>query len=149
MQTSNGWNLLFHPAFLLVLTRLEHEAEKSKIKNPDNQQNSFELKVLRSLYAQVYGAIPRNPADPSFKLGNTLGPKFRHWLRAKFRQQYRIFFRYSSKSSVIVYAWANDRENLRAFGSKNDAYLVFKRMLESGKIPNSWDELLDEAKKLN
>ena len=149
MQTSSSWKLMLHPAFEMVLARLEHDAERSKLRSPNAEQNTFEQKVLRTMYAQIYGVIPRNPADPSFKLGNTLGPKFRHWLRAKFRQQYRIFFRYSSKSSVIVYAWANDRESLRAFGSRNDAYLVFKKMLESGKIPNSWGELLDEAKKIN
>ena len=54
-----------------------------------------------------------------------------------------------SKSSVIVYAWANDRENLRAFGSSNDAYLVFKKMLESGRVPNDWDELIAESKRLS
>jgi toxin YhaV len=64
-------------------------------------------------------------------------------------QQYRVFFRYSTKSEIIAYGWVNDEESLRAYGSKTDAYLVFKKMLESGRVPNDWDELIAESKRLS
>ena len=43
-----------------------------------------------------------------------------------------LFFRYDSRSKVIVYAWANDAHTLRSAGSRSDAYAVFARMLERG-----------------
>jgi toxin YhaV len=82
-------------------------------------------------------------------LGNALGQKYKLWFRAKFLQQYRIFFRYSSLRNIIVYGWVNDPTTLRAYGSKTDAYFVFRKMLESGKVPNNWDELVAESKKLS
>jgi toxin YhaV len=75
-----------------------------------------------------------------------LGDEHKHWFRAKFFQQYRLFFRFDSESKIIVYAWVNDEKNKRAYGSKTDAYRVFEKMLNSGHPPDSWDHLLDEAK---
>jgi toxin YhaV len=46
---------------------------------------------------------------------------------------------------VIVFAWVNDAETLRTYGSRNDAYAVFRAMLEDGNPPDSWGQLLDAA----
>ncbi|WP_370317525.1 type II toxin-antitoxin system YhaV family toxin, partial [Pseudoalteromonas sp.] len=70
----------------------------------------------------------------------------KHWFRAKFFQQYRLFFRYHLGSKIIVYAWVNDENNKRAYGSKTDAYKVFEKMLNSGHPPEGWNELLKAAK---
>ena len=51
--------------------------------------------------------------------------------------------------NILVYGWVNDENTLRSYGSKTDAYVVFKKMLESGKVPNSWDELIAESKRLS
>jgi toxin YhaV len=75
-----------------------------------------------------------------------LGAEHKHWFRAKFYQQYRLFFRYQAKARVIVYAWVNDEGTRRAYGSADDAYRVFRKMLHSGDPPDSWDELLLAAK---
>jgi toxin YhaV len=75
-----------------------------------------------------------------------LGDDHKHWFRAKFFQQYRLFFRFDSASKIIVYAWVNDEKNKRAYGSKTDAYRVFEKMLNSGHPPASWNQLLKEAK---
>jgi len=93
--------------------------------------------------------IPEDPSSPEFRLGNALGQKYKLWFRAKFLQQYRIFFRYSSLRKIIVYGWVNDPTTLRAYGTKTDAYLVFKKMLESGRVPNDWDELIAESKRIS
>lgn len=47
---------------------------------------------------------------------------------------------------MIAYAWVNDKDTLRAYGSADDAYRVFGKMLRSGNPPDSWDELLREAR---
>ncbi|MGE6741037.1 type II toxin-antitoxin system YhaV family toxin [Allorhizobium pseudoryzae] len=40
-------------------------------------------------------------------------------------------FRYSSRAQVLIYAWVNDEHGLRTDGSKTDATVVFRSMLES------------------
>ena len=90
----------------------------------------------------AFDQIPRNPTDPAYRQGGTLGKERKHWFRAKFFQQYRLFFRYSEAERVIVYAWVNDGETLRVYGSKSDAYAIFAKMLDSGQPPDSWEKLI-------
>ena len=80
-----------------------------------------------------------------FQQGTTLGADYRHWRRAKFFQQFRLFFRFHSRSKVIVLGWVNDQQTKRAYGSKSDSYRVFQSMLASGHPPNGWDSQLQEA----
>lgn len=143
------WELKAHPAYLMAETKYLEDLASKATKDSPNASKSRQLKKLEYLYALTRLRIPADPSRDSYRLGNTLGVKHTFWRRAKFLQQYRIFFRYSSTSKLIVYAWANDDETLRAFGSKTDAYIVFKRMIESGKVPSSWDELMAEAEKLS
>lgn len=56
-----------------------------------------------------------------------------------------LFFRYHAPSKVIVYAWVNDEDTKRAYESSDDAYRVFRKMLESGHPLDDWDQLLAEA----
>ncbi len=65
---------------------------------------------------------------------------------AKFFQQYRLFYRYHAPSKVIVFARVNDENTKRAYDSSNDAYRVFRHMLESGHPPDDWQQLLAEAR---
>jgi toxin YhaV len=81
-----------------------------------------------------------------FRQGNTLGKDNRHWFRAKFHERYRLFYRFSTKEKLIVYAWVSDEKTLRQAGSKTDPYSVFRRMLEAGDPPRSMEELLRRAK---
>ena len=70
----------------------------------------------------------------------------KHWFRAKFFQQYRLFFRYHAATKVILYAWVNDEDTKRAYESGDDAYRIFRKMLESRQPPDDWDRLLAEAR---
>src|SRR5271156_5748994 len=72
----------------------------------------------------------------------------RHWFRAKFHERYRLFYRFSSKEKVIVYAWVNAERTLRKSGSKTDPYNVFRAMLEVVDPPSSIDILLRRANEL-
>lgn len=94
----------------------------------------------------MFETIPADPSNPSFVLGNTLSKKHSGWYRAKFQQQYRLFFRYSTADKTIVFGWVNDDETKRAYGKKTDAYEVFKKRLEKGNPPTTWKELNSEAK---
>jgi toxin YhaV len=143
------WSLLAHPAFMTQLEISRQKMADAKAKAEVNWINHSDVKRHFTLTRMITEKIPQNPASADFRLGNALGQKYRLWFRAKFLQQYRIFFRYSSIRNIIVYAWVNDPATLRAYGSKTDAYQVFRKMLESGKVPNNWDELIAESKRLS
>jgi toxin YhaV len=143
------WSLLAHPAFMTQLEISRQKMAHAKAKAGVGWVSHSDVKRHFTLTRMITEVIPQDPSSVEFRLGNALGQKYRFWFRAKFFQQYRIFFRYSSIRNIIVYAWVNDPATLRAYGSKTDAYLVFKKMLEAGKVPNSWDELVAESKRLS
>ncbi len=69
-------------------------------------------------------AVPSDPGRDEFRQGNTLGTAYRHWRRATIGSRFRLFFRYDSRSKVIVYAWVNDEDTLRSAGSARTRLLV-------------------------
>jgi len=148
-MSSKDWFLLGHYEFLTQLEKYREANRKVKQKIGADSIHTKQAQRLKALTLAVWTKIPSNPSNPEFRLGNALGKEHTHWFRDKFLQQYRVFFRYSTKSEIIAYGWVNDEESLRAYGSKTDAYLVFKTMLESGRIPNDWDELIAESKRLS
>ena len=103
-------------------------------------------KVLASILDHVYTRVPADPGSDEYRQGKTLGPARAHWRRAKFGAgRFRLFFRYASRGRIIIFAWVNDRETLRTYGARTDAYAVFRRMLDRGHPPDDWDALLAEA----
>jgi len=141
----NGWTLFAHPLFLDQLDALEREVQRLRRKHPRDFRNKNATKRLAAIRKLALEVIPPDPSRPEYRQGNTLGEDHRHWFRAKFFQQYRLFFRYHAASRVIVYAWVNDEDTKRVFESGSDAYRVFRRMLESGYPPDDWDQLLREV----
>jgi toxin YhaV len=146
LATAHGWTLLMHPLFELQLNALIGKVEALKAKHPDNYKTKNDTKRLAAIEALVFDIIPQDPARPDYRQGSTLGAQHKHWFRAKFFQQYRLFFRYHQASKIIVYAWVNDETTLRAYNSKTDAYQVFARMLQSGNPPDDWDALIAATK---
>jgi toxin YhaV len=140
-----GWLLLAHPHLEDQLSRWQKEVRKIIAKNPGDYLSNKKVKRLATLERLLFEVIPSNPESKLWLQGNTLGEANRAWRRAKFMEQYRLFFRFDSRSKIIVYGWVNDETTLRAYGSKNDAYLVFERMVSSGNPPTSWDELLEQS----
>jgi toxin YhaV len=141
----HGWTVLAHPLFLAQLEALAAEVETLRHKDPAGYASKNASKRLAAILKLAFEVIPQDPARAEYRQGNTLGGDRRHWFRAKFFQQYRLFFRYHGPSRVIVYAWVNDTGSLRAYQSGDDAYRVFSRMLQSGHPPDDWDALLAEA----
>ena len=148
-MSSKDWFLLGHYEFLTQLEKYREANREVKQKIGADSIHTKQAQRLKALTLAVWTKIPSNPSNPEFRLGNALGKEHTHWFRDKFLQQYRVFFRYSTKSQIIAYGWVNNDQTLRADGSKTDAYLVFKKMLESGRVPNDWDELIAESKRLS
>lgn len=144
-MTANGWRLYAHPLFDQQLRRLVAQVEALAKKDPVHYRDEAATKLLATINRHIREMIPRNPNAAEFRQGNTLGPDNRHWFRAKFHERYRLFYRFSSKEKIIVYAWVNDDRTLRKAGSKTDPYRVFQAMLESGDPPSTMAELLAKA----
>lgn len=141
----HGWRVFAHPLFAAQLEALVQQVEALKKRDPVGYVRKNSTKRLAAITKLAFEVIPQDPTRPEYRQGDTLGEDRGHWFRAKFFQQYRLFFRYHASSKVIVFAWVNDEDTRRAYESKDDAYRVFRKMLERGHPPDDWNQLLAEA----
>jgi toxin YhaV len=147
MSITNGWHLFAHPLFLAQLEKLTVAVEKLQQSDPVDYQKTANAKLLAALRQLVFETIPSDPTRADYRQGGTLGSDRKHWFRAKFGNgRFRLFFRFDSKAKIIIFAWVNDETTLRTYGSKTDAYAVFRKMLDEGNPPDSWSALLDASK---
>ncbi|CAM3953498.1 type II toxin-antitoxin system YhaV family toxin [Rahnella victoriana] len=144
----NGWTLLAHPLILQQIQALTDQVVLLRRKDPAGYKSKNATKRLAAINKLMFDVIPQDPARVEFRQGDTLGGEFSHWFRAKFFQQYRLFFRYNLKSRIIIYAWVNDDKELRAYESKTDAYRMFRKMLKSGEPPDNWQALFEASGKM-
>lgn len=141
----HGWTVFSHPLFIAQIEALAQQVSSLKQKDPVGYVKKNASKRLAAITKLAFDVIPQDPARAEYRQGNTLGDQHKHWFRAKFFQQYRLFFRYHAPGKVIVFAWVNDEGTKRAYESSEDAYRVFRKMLESGHPPDDWSQLLAEV----
>lgn len=141
----NGWSLFAHPLCLDQVQALATQVEALRRKDPDGYNKKNATKRLAAIAKLTFEIIPQDPTRPEYRQGSTLGEAYKHWFRAKFFQQYRLFFRYHRESRIIVFAWVNDEGSKRAYESDRDAYKVFGKMLTQGSPPDDWETLLAAA----
>ena len=122
------------------------QVERLRCKIPQDYKKKNATKRLAAIAKLAFDIIPQDPTRNEYRQGATLGDDYKHWFRAKFFQQYRLFFRYHQKSKIILLVWVNDENAKRAYESHTDAYRVFRKMLASGHPPDDWNDLLAEAK---
>lgn len=144
----NGWTLFAHPLFLEQLEAATTKVEELRRKDPAGFTKKNASKRLAAINKLAFEVIPQDPSRADYRQGETLGKEHKHWFRAKFFQQYRLFFRFHQESKIIIFAWVNDDDTKRAYESDDDAYRVFTKMLNSGYPPSNWDRLLAEARQL-
>jgi toxin YhaV len=142
----NGWTLYQHPLFEAQLEALIAAAERERRRDPKSFARSDAAKRLAAVRQLMFEHIPADPGAKAFRLGEALGPENKNWFRAKFFQQYRLFYRFDSRRKVIVFAWLNDDETLRAYAKKSDAYRTFRKNLALGRPPPEFESLLQGAK---
>lgn len=142
----HGWTIFAHPLFIDQLEILVQQVEEARAKDPLSYIKKNSTKRLAAINKLAFDIIPQDPARPEYRQGTTLGNAHKHWFRAKFFQQYRLFFRFHAPSKIIVFAWVNDEDTRRAYESHDDAYRVFQKMLNSGRPPDDWEQLLKEAR---
>jgi toxin YhaV len=140
------WRLFVHPAFSEPFDALVVEAARLRANDPKRYEQHPKTKLLKRIADLILKEIPHDPGAAEYDLGNT--PRHRHWRRAKFLGRFRLFFRYSSKAGVVIYAWVNDGNTLRKAGGSNDPYEVFSGLLRKGRPPDDWNALAKEVKTL-
>jgi toxin YhaV len=142
----HGWTIFAHPLFLAQMETLVRQVETLQQKDPIGYVKKNATKRLAAINKLAFDVVPQDPTRPEYRQGGTLGDDHKHWFRAKFFQQYRLFFRYHAPSKIIVFAWVNDEDTKRAYESSGDAYRIFCKMLERGHPPDDWNQLLAEAR---
>lgn len=142
----NGWTIFVPPLFLNQTQTLARQVQSLKQKDPEGYLKKNASKRLAAIRKLAFEVIPQDPTRPEFRQGSSLGEDYKHWFRAKFFQQYRLFFRYHAASKVIVLVWVNDEDSKRAYESEDDAYRTFQKMLKSGHPPDDWAQLLAQAR---
>jgi toxin YhaV len=143
----NGWTLLFHEAIIGQIKDLAEAYDRARKADPTGFASNANVKLFTALAKLMLEVIPADPGRPEYRLGNTLGAEYRHWFRARFLDRFRLFFRYDSRSRLIVYAWVNDQRTLRQRGGKRDPYEVFRRMLSSGSPPKGLGSAREERQR--
>lgn len=143
----NGWTIYAHPLFLDQFEAMIEAVEKARKKDPKTYKKKRAAKLLAAVLKIAFEDVPGDPTRDVYRQGSTLGDDYKHWFRAKFLQQFRLFFRYqqSENAKIIVLAWVNDDTTLRAYESATDAYAVFRKMLDRGNPPDTWSALLAAA----
>jgi toxin YhaV len=142
----HAWILLFHDGIVEQLQKLHAASVWVRRNDPAGYQGNANVRLFRALTRLMLEVIPSDPGRDEYRQGNTLGPAFRYWRRAKLGRRFRLFFRYDSRSRTIVFGWVDDRQTLRAVGSKPDAYAVFQRMLQRGNPPDDWTTLVKASR---
>ena len=141
----NGWAIYAHPLFLDRLENLCDRVDRLKIKYPAKDTQKNITKQRDAIIIKAFKEIPEDPTRIIYRQGNTLGEDYKSWFRAKFFQQYRLFFRFNLERKIIIYGWVNDSKTLRAYGSKTNAYAVYFKMLNDGNPPTDWHDLLSQS----
>ena len=147
----NDWELYGSSVFDAIFNDLIVSVQALKEKDPHNYMNHKKSKLLRRVYQAIIETVPQDPLHADFNLGkNTLGKHRQAWKRVKagLPDRYRLFFKRSTGTQTIVYAWVNNEKCLRKDGAKSDVYRVFKTMLRKGEIAEDYDVLLSRASEL-
>jgi len=142
----HGWNLLFHDCLIEQLQKLHAGVERARAQDPVGCDTNANVKLFNALSQLMLETIPSDPNREEYRQGNTLGPAFRHWRRAKIGRRFRLFFRFDSATRIIIFAWVNDEDTLRSSGSKSDPYAVFQKMLQRGRPPDDWAMLVSASR---
>ena len=146
MIQRHGWNLLFHDCLVGQLQKLEAAVVRAKVHDPEGFWSNANVKLFNALSQLMLETVPSDPNRDEYRQGNTMGSAFRHWRRAKIGLRFRLFFRFDSRTRIIIFAWVNDKSTLRSSGSKGDPYAVFQKMLLRDHPPDDWSALMAASK---
>lgn len=145
MIQRHGWNLLFHECLIEQLQKLGDATGRAQRQDPQGFNANANIRLFAALSKLIFEIVPGNQDREEYRQGNRMGTAFRHWRRAKMGRRFRLFFRFDSKSQIIIFAWVNDENTLRSSGSNSNPFVVFQRKLERGHPPDDWTALVSAS----
>ena len=98
----NGWTVYAHPLFLDQLEAIIGSVENARRKDPKGYKKKRAAKLLAAVLKVAFEDIPSDPTRDIYRQGGTLGEEYKHWFRAKFLQQFRLFFRYQQTEGAKI-----------------------------------------------
>src|SRR3990170_952806 len=125
----NGWTLFAHPLFLDQVEGLVARVEALRARDPTGYTRKNATKRLAAIAMLSFELIPQDPTRPEYRQGSTLGAARKHWFRAKFFPQYRLFFRSHQESGIIVSGGENEGETKRPYERWDDASRVIRTLI--------------------
>ncbi|MFC1895271.1 type II toxin-antitoxin system YhaV family toxin [Thermodesulfobacteriota bacterium] len=145
----NGWEILLFATFHEQYERLVSRVASLRAKDPSGYRSHPQAKLLAKVQRVIREDVPQDPQDKKFFVGRALGSEYANWRRVKniLPPRFRMFFRFSSSSREIIFVWMNDEHTLRKEGGKSDVYAEFRKLIKSGKIPNDYAALIENAQR--
>ncbi|MEI6450295.1 MAG: type II toxin-antitoxin system YhaV family toxin [Actinomycetes bacterium] len=112
----HGWHLLFHECLIEQLRKLEVAVQRAKTQDPRGFESNANVKLFNALARLLLETAPSGPDREEYRQGDTMGAELRHWRRARIGRRFRLFFRFDSRSRIIIFARVNadDWATLRA-----------------------------------
>ena len=107
MIQRHGWNLLFHQCLSEQLQKLHAAEQRARQQDPQGFESNANVRLFAALSKLIFDAVPSDPNREEYRQGNTMGNAFRHWRRAKIGRRFRLFFRFDSKTRIIIFTWVN------------------------------------------
>ena len=129
MIQRHGWNLLFHECLSEQLQKLHAADQRARQQGPQGFESNANVRLFAALPKLIFDEVPSDPNREEYRQGNTMGAAFRHWRRAKIGRRFRLFFRFDSKTRIIIFAGVNDENTLRSSGTLEQKKAVIERIL--------------------
>ncbi len=96
----NVWTVYAHPLFLYQLEAKVGAVEKARKNDPQEYKRQRATGSLAAVLAVAFEDIPSDPTRDTYRQGGPLGDAYKHWFRAKFLQQFRLFFHYQQSADA-------------------------------------------------
>lgn len=126
--------MLFTEPFLSTYGSLSARARALKERLPDvDYRHHPDVKLFLAVRSLATDTIPRDPADPAYRLHGDLAG-FRRTKGRGLPPRYRLFWIFNEEARVIILLYLNDSTSLRQAGGRRDPYAIFSAMVKRGEM---------------
>ncbi len=140
----HGWNLLFHEGLIEQLQKLQAAARRAQAQDPQGFESNANVKLFNALAQLMLETVPSDPNRDEYRQGNNMGPAFRHWRRAKLGRRFRLFFRFDSKTRIIIFMAIKEAQTYFAERQERADLTEFDAVMArtGGEPPREGDRIL-------
>ena len=96
------------------------------------------VKLFLALRHVIQETIPTDPQHADYRLKGTLA-KFRRTKGRGLPRRYRLFWVFSEQARTIIVLYLNDDSTPRRAGDQRDPYVIFKSLVDAGRIGNDFE----------